>query len=187
MHTHECHYRAFLFNCYQFQFCKLKMISEDMLSFYTEMILVAKAPTFVSSNISKQRWSNFTMQGDMTTARSDEGGRVWVGKTAFMTWKMEVKTGLWPNSWKDWWLYHATNAFYQLIKRVGGVGAGEKCFLHHPRHRKSTHRLNWQYLHTCTHTHMQVTRHPAAVALIPRVSSSAALSHPSTLSLCTSR
>lgn len=104
-----------------------------------------------------------------------------VGETSFTTWEMKVKTGLWPNSWKDWWLCHATNASYQLIKRVAG-GAGEKCFLQQLRTQEVNSQITLtEPAHIHTHRNMQVM-HPAAVALIPWVSSSAALSHPSTLS-----
>ena len=148
----------------------------------------------MSSSSSAPKYSHFTKQDcckqlkqEMLWQQSNHmkrGEIECVEETSFMTQEMEVKTGLWPNSWKDWWLRHATNAFYQLINRlcvcvcvcVWGGGKDSGSLLTDYADSTSTTHTN-----THTHTNMQVM-YPAAVALFPWVLSSAALSHPSTLS-----
>lgn len=67
-------------------------------------------------------------------------------------------------------------------KRLLSANRGEKCFLLKLRTQEVTSQIKLTApAHIHTHTYMQVV-HPAAVGLIPGVSSSAALSHPSTLS-----
>lgn len=70
-----------------------------------------------------------------------------------MTWEMEVQTGLWPNSCRDWWLCHATKCLPSANK--GSGGPGEKCFLWQRRIQEVSSHIKLTasvHVHTLTQT-----------------------------------
>lgn len=100
-----------------------------------------------------------------------------------MTWEMEVQTGLWPNSCRDWWLCHATKCLLSANK--GSGGPGEKCFLWQRRIREVSSHVKLTvslHVHTLTHKHAGYASscccpHPLSFILCCSLSSISTLLH----------